>query len=153
MTLDGQEAAQLRRVTDLVRGELGHDLLGMALYGSAVTSGLRPSSDLDLLAVAARPTTETERRLLDMFRAFQYPRWPYIFPPGTPKEPVQIIRGAMRKAFADPEFPVGYKKLMGDPPAPLDGEEPEQAIKELPRDKEVVDLYQKMAGGDPLPTR
>jgi hypothetical protein len=42
---------------------------------------------------------------------------------------------------------------MGDPPAPLDGEELERAIKELPRDKEVVDLYQKMAGGDPLPTR
>lgn len=97
--------------------------------------------------------TETERKLLDMFRAFQYPRWPYIFPPGTPKEPVQIIREAMRKAFADPEFPAEYKKLMGDPPAPLNGEELEQAIKELPRDKEVVDLYKKMAGGDPLPAR
>ena len=31
------------------------------------------------------------------------------------------------------------------------GEELEQAIKELPRDKEVVELYKKMAGGDPLP--
>ena len=31
MTLDGQDAAQLRRVTNLVRGELGDDLLGMAL--------------------------------------------------------------------------------------------------------------------------
>jgi hypothetical protein len=59
----------------------------------------------------------------------------------------------MRKAFADPEFPVEYKKLMGDPPAPLDGEELEQAIKELPRDKEVVQLYQKLAGADPLPPR
>ena len=97
--------------------------------------------------------TETERKLLDMFRAFQYPRWPYIFPPGTPNEPVRIIREAMRKAFADPEFPVEYKKLMGDDPAPLDGEELERAIKELPRDKEVVELYKKMAGGDPLPKR
>jgi hypothetical protein len=42
---------------------------------------------------------------------------------------------------------------MGDPPSPLDGEELERAIKELPRDKEVVELYQKMAGGDPLPSR
>ena len=66
MTLAGQDAEQLRRVTDLVRGELGDDLLGMALYGSAVTSGLRPSSDLDLFAVTARPTTDTEqRRLID----------------------------------------------------------------------------------------
>lgn len=97
--------------------------------------------------------SDIERKLLDMFRAFQYPRWPYIFPPGTPNERVQIIREAMRKAFADPEFPVEFKKLMGDPPAPLGGEELERAIKELPRDKEVVQLYQKLAGADPLPAR
>jgi tripartite-type tricarboxylate transporter receptor subunit TctC len=86
--------------------------------------------------------SETERKLLDMFRAFQYPRWPYIFPPGTPKERVQIIREAMRKSFADPEFPAEFNKLMGDDPAPLGGEDLERAIKELPRDKEVVQLYQ-----------
>jgi hypothetical protein len=97
--------------------------------------------------------SETERKLLDMFRAFQYPRWPYIFPPGTPKERVQIIREAMRKAFADPQFPAEYRKLMGDDPAPLGGEELERVIKELPRDKEVVQLYQKLAGPDPFPAR
>ncbi|HEV8342595.1 MAG TPA: hypothetical protein VGR30_09520 [Candidatus Binatia bacterium] len=97
--------------------------------------------------------SETERKLLDMFRAFQYPRWPYIFPPGTPKERVQVIREAMRKAFADPEFPAEYRKLMGDDPAPLGGEELERVIKELPRDKEVVQLYQKLAGTDPFPLR
>ena len=97
--------------------------------------------------------TETERKLLDMFRAFQYPRWPYVFPPGTPADRVQIIREAMRKAMADPEFPVEFKKLMGDDPAPMGGEELERAIKELPRDKEVVQLYQKIAGADPLPAR
>ena len=95
---------------------------------------------------------DVDRRLLNMFRAFQYPRWPYIFPPGTPKEPVQIIREAMRKAFADPEFPSYFKKLMGDDPNPLGGEELEQTIKELPRDQEVVQLYKKLAGPDPLPS-
>jgi tripartite-type tricarboxylate transporter receptor subunit TctC len=104
--------------------------------------------DLDSFAKSG-----TERKLLDMFRAFQYPRWPYIFPPGTPKERVQIIRDAMRKAFSDPEFPGEFKKLMGDEPAPLGGEDLERAIKELPRDKEVVQLYQKLAGADPLPAR
>lgn len=97
--------------------------------------------------------SETERKLLDMFRAFQYPRWPYIFPPGTPKERVQIIREAMRKAFADPEFPAEFRKLMGDDPSPLGGEELERAIKELPRDTEVIQLYKKLAGADPLPAR
>jgi tripartite-type tricarboxylate transporter receptor subunit TctC len=97
--------------------------------------------------------SERERKLLDMFRAFQYPRWPYIFPPGTPKERVQVIREAMRKAFADPNFPGDFNKLMGDDPAPLGGEELERAIKELPRDHEVVELYKKLAGADPFPER
>ena len=44
----------------------------------------------------------------------------------------------MRKAFADPDCPKGFHKLMGDDPNPLDGEELETAIKELPGDKEVV---------------
>ena len=96
---------------------------------------------------------DVDRKLLDMFRAFQYPRWPYIFSPGTPKDRVQIIREAMNKSFADPEFPAEFKKLMGDGPAPMSGEELERAIKELPRDKEVVQLYQKLAGADPLPAR
>jgi tripartite-type tricarboxylate transporter receptor subunit TctC len=96
---------------------------------------------------------ETERKLLDMFRAFQYPRWPYLFPPGTPKERVQIMREAFRKAFADPEFPGEYTKLMGDKPNPLGGEELEKVIKELPRDQEVVELYKKLAGPEPFPAR
>jgi hypothetical protein len=29
----------------------------------------------------------------------------------------------------------------------------ERSIKELPRDQEVVQLYQKLAGSDPLPAR
>jgi len=42
---------------------------------------------------------------------------------------------------------------MGDDPNPLSGEELEKAIKELPRDKEVVQLYPKFAGADLLPAR
>ena len=59
----------------------------------------------------------------------------------------------MRKAFAEPEFPKEFHKLMGDNPVPLGSEELEKAIKELPRDKEVVQVYQKLAGTDPLPAR
>jgi len=68
-------------------------------------------------------------------------------------EDFRAPRDAMRKAFADPEFPKEFKKHMGDDPTPLGGEELEKAIKELPRDKEVVQVYQKLAGTDPLPAR
>jgi len=96
---------------------------------------------------------DVDRKLLDMFRAFQYPRWPYIFPPGTLKDRVQIIREAMNKSFADPEFPVEYKKLMGDGPAPLSGEELERAIKELPRDPEIIEMFKKLNAADGMPAR
>ena len=52
----------------------------------------------------------------------------------------------MRKAFADPEFPKEFHKLMG-------GEELAKAIKELSREKEVVQVYQLLAGTDLRPAR
>ena len=97
--------------------------------------------------------SEKERKLLDVFRSFQYPRWPYLFPPGTPKERVGIMREAMRKSFADPEFLAEFKKLMGDDASPVNGEDLERAIRELPRDPDVIQLYNKMASPDRLPSR
>jgi len=97
--------------------------------------------------------SDKERTLLDVFRSFQFPRWPYLFPPGTPKERVGIIREAMRKSFADPEFSAEFKKLMGDDASPVNGEDLERAVRELPRDPDVIQLYNKMAGPDRLPSR
>ena len=96
---------------------------------------------------------ERERQLLNLFRIFLYPRWPYILPPGTPPEIVKILREAMAKAFKDPAFPKEYTKVMGGDPSPLTGEEVETAIRELPRDPETITLYKKMAEHGPLPPR
>ncbi len=41
---------------------LGEDIRGAYLYGSAVVGGLRPRSDVDVLAVARRRLTHAERR-------------------------------------------------------------------------------------------
>jgi hypothetical protein len=38
-------------------------------------------------------------------------------------------------------------------PTPLSGEEVEKAVRELPRDAEVIALYKKLADGGPLPSR
>ncbi len=40
---------------------LGQDLLGFYLYGSAVFGGLQKYSDIDLFAIATRPTTHEEK--------------------------------------------------------------------------------------------
>jgi tripartite-type tricarboxylate transporter receptor subunit TctC len=107
----------------------------------------------------AAPELETfakddrERQLINLFRTFSYPRWPYILPPGTPSEIVTTLRGAMAKAFKDPDFAKEYKKLLAADPTPFTGEEVQTAIKGLPRDAEIVGLYKKLADGGPLPPR
>ena len=61
----GAEAAALAEtVVLIVRETLGDGLIGAYLHGSAVLGGLRPTSDLDVLAVINRATTEDERRVL-----------------------------------------------------------------------------------------
>ena len=42
---------------------------------------------------------------------------------------------------------------MGNDPNPLTGEEFEAAIRELPRNPQMITLYKKLAEGGPLPSR
>lgn len=55
---------QARRVVMLVRDVLPDAVVGVYLHGSAAFGGLHPTSDIDLLVVARRPTTPAERRAL-----------------------------------------------------------------------------------------
>ncbi|GAA4913801.1 aminoglycoside adenylyltransferase family protein [Streptomonospora salina] len=51
-------------ITRLVCGVLGPDTLGVYLHGSAVSGGLKPASDLDVLVVSRRSMDDGRRRLL-----------------------------------------------------------------------------------------
>ena len=97
--------------------------------------------------------SEKDRKLLAMVRAFRQTGAPWILPPNTPKERVQMLQEAMRKTFADPDFHSEYKKIAGDDATPLLPEELEKVIRELPRDPEIVELFKKFLGGGPLPSR
>jgi tripartite-type tricarboxylate transporter receptor subunit TctC len=110
--------------------------------------GLPKAPELETFA-----KTDKEKQLVELFRAFLYPRWPYIVPPATPKDIVATLRGAMAKALKDPEFHAEFKKLMTTTPTPLTGEEMEVAIRSLPRDAETISLYKLMADQGPLPAR
>ena len=48
---------------------------------------------------------------------------------------------------------MSYKNLVGNEAAPLTGEMQEKALKELPRDPDVVELMKKITGAEPLPPR
>ena len=112
-----------------------------------------PPYSRDIPEIDGFAKTDREHRLLSLYRAFDYPRWPYFLPPATPKELVNILREAMAKAFKDPGFGSEFKKLTGADPSPIPGEAIEAAIKELPRDAETIALYKHLADHQPMPPR
>lgn len=97
--------------------------------------------------------TEREKKVLAVWRAFRGVGSPYILPPGTPKDRVEILEEAMRRAFKDPEFSKFFKKLVDDDPSPLGAGELARLIREMPRDPEVLELIKKFSGAGPLPPR
>jgi tripartite-type tricarboxylate transporter receptor subunit TctC len=97
--------------------------------------------------------SERETKLLTMWRVFRVAGAPYILPPGTPKDRVDILQDAMRRALRDPDFHTEYKKLVGEDADQLTAEQVTKAIKEIPRDAEVVDMLKKISGAGPLPPR
>jgi len=97
--------------------------------------------------------SDREKRILEMFRAFRLAGQNFFLPPGVPKERVQILLDAMRKTLSDPEFSKEYQKVSGETASPLTAEALEKVIRELPRDAATVEVFNKLAGADPLPAR
>ena len=97
--------------------------------------------------------SDRERKMVEMFRAFRIAGQNFFLPPGVPRDRVQILADAMRKTLGDPEFLKEYQKLSGEAASPLAAEALEKVIKELPRDANVVELFNKLGGADPLPAR
>jgi len=97
--------------------------------------------------------TEREKKVLAVWRAFRGAGSPYILPPGTPKDRVEILEEAMRRTFKDPEFPKYFRKLVDDDPSPLGATELARLIRDMPRDPEVLELIKKFSGAGPLPPR
>lgn len=97
--------------------------------------------------------SDRERKIMTMFRTFRLVGSPYILPPNTPAEAVNLWRDAIRKTFKDPVFLKEFKRLSADDATPLLPEAQEKAIKEIPRDSEVIALFNRIAGSEPLPPR
>ncbi len=96
---------------------------------------------------------DRERRMLALQRAFRVTGTPFVLPPGTPKDRVDILKEAFRKTYLDPNFAKEYKKLTADDPSPLLPENHEKAIREIPRDPEAIELFKIIAGPKKLPPR
>jgi tripartite-type tricarboxylate transporter receptor subunit TctC len=155
----------------LLRGEIDARATGADTVVSRNRDWLTKDSPVDFHAILEVPKGEKhpdfpkvpelesfaksdlERKLIAMQRAFRIAGTPFVLPPGTPKDRVEIIQGAFRKTYQDPEFFRDYKKLTGDEPTPLLPENHEKAVRDIPRDKEVNELFKKLVGAGPLPPR
>lgn len=118
-----------------------------------VPKGLKQPGFDHLPEIEQFAKSERERKLLAMIRTFRQIGTPSILPPGTPREQVRILREATAKMFSDPDFHKDYKKFVGEDPTPLLAEEMERAVKELPRDPEIVELLKKLNAAGPMPAR
>lgn len=70
MQMTPPQTEQIQSVLEVLRRRLGDALLGAYLHGSAVSGGLRPQSDIDLIAVVESELTGNQRRelLSDLLR-------------------------------------------------------------------------------------
>jgi mannose-6-phosphate isomerase-like protein (cupin superfamily) len=57
--------------------------------------------------------TDIQRRVLAMSRNFRLTGSPFVLPPGTPKERADVMKGAFRKVFNDPEFLKKFEQMTG----------------------------------------
>ena len=76
-----------------------------------------------------------------------------MLPPSTEKARVTVLQEAFRETYQDPEFHKEYKKFTNDEPTPLVPEDHENAIKEVPREREVIETFKQVIGAGPLPPR
>ena len=97
--------------------------------------------------------SERERRLLTLIRSTRQVGTPFLIPPGTPKEQVQILRDGMSKTFRDPEFQKEYRKITSDDVSPMSPESQQESIRSIPRDPETIGLFNLINGNQPLPAR
>lgn len=118
-----------------------------------VPKGLKHEKFSNLPEIESFAQSGREKKLLHMARAFRQFGTPSFLPPGTPKEQVEILKTAMVKTFTDPEFPGQYKKFTGDEATPLLPDDMERALKELPRDAEIIALFKKLNAAGALPKR
>jgi tripartite-type tricarboxylate transporter receptor subunit TctC len=97
--------------------------------------------------------SERESRLLGLARTLRLTGSPYVLPPGTPKDRVEIVQEAMRRTFNDPEFHREYRKIVGDEASPMAPDDLAKAIRETPRDPELIEWFKVFSGAAPLPAR
>ena len=118
-----------------------------------VPKGVKPPRFGHIPEIESFAKSEKEIKLLTMSRTFRLTGSPYVMPPGTPKDRIEAVQEAMRKALKDADFHREYRKVVGEDADPLMPEELAKAIRDTPRDAELIEMYKTLSGPAPLPAR
>ncbi len=102
MRADRQQIDQALAATETIRSILREALLAVYLHGSAVSGGLRPQSDVDLLAIVDCPVADEQRR--DLLAALLRISGRHPRAVGTPRCIELMV--FLRADIATPNFPV-----------------------------------------------
>ncbi|MGH7875147.1 MAG: hypothetical protein ACREQO_23380 [Candidatus Binatia bacterium] len=97
--------------------------------------------------------SDWERKVLNVQRSLRLVGSPFILPPGVPGDRIMILRKAFNDMFKDPQFLSEWKKLAGEDAHPLFAEQQEKAIREMPRDDDIISFFNSIGGSGPLPAR
>ena len=96
-------------VLSALRECFGASLLALYLHGSAVSGGLRPQSDLDLLAVVDRPMSDQASQQL-LNKLMKISRAPGVPGAGRPVELIVFLADEL----AAPGYPAGCEFIYGE---------------------------------------
>lgn len=105
-----QAEQQVRAAMGALSGTLGEALLAVYLHGSAVSGGLRPESDIDLLAVIDRPLTLAQSR--ELLSALLRLSGRHPSAPGSPRCLEVMVFAA--SDLAGPDAPVRAEFVYGE---------------------------------------
>ena len=76
-----------------------------------VPKGIKHKTLAKLPEIESFAKTDRDRKLLAMWRGFRVVGSPYMLPPGTPKERVDILQNSMRKALKDARVSPGVFEI------------------------------------------
>lgn len=116
-----------------------------------VPKGDKHNQFANLPEIEALAQSDIDRKVVQLQRAFRVTGQPFVGPPGMPRERVAMLQEAFRKTYLDADFQKEYKKLTRDDPTPLLPQNHERVIREIPRDPEAIEIFNKLAGAEPLP--
>jgi hypothetical protein len=110
-----------------------------------VPKGEKHSTFPNLPELESFAKSERDHKIMTMQRAFRVAGQPFVLPPGTPKDRLDIIQEGFRKTYNDPEFHKDTEAHCRRADTTLMPDAHEKTIREIPRSGDAA-IFKQIAG-------